>query len=218
MMDLKGSLDEAREQLAALQANIAELNRLKIVLEKRSQDYHAAWIDHVTNAVAEGQAVLASARVLLQQTADALKRGSSLVAKGTVSIANFDDLSYAHQRAKSAEEQAEATLAKRQSDLASATAGIVLSDSNWSDVPYSQQRLDEINIRLADLDKDKAVLTGKIAGFEAKYRAEEARIARLSREPLVARRRRVAIKHCDWRSCGAGRSAAGNCRLHACLC
>jgi multidrug resistance efflux pump len=185
-MDLKGALNEAHQQLAALRANIDDLNRLKADLEKRSQNYRAAWIDHVTKAVTEEEAVLASARVLTRQTADALKRGTSLVAKGAVSVANFDDLSYVHQRARSTEAQAEATLARRQSDLVSAKAGIVLSDGNWSDVPYSSQRLDEINIRLAELDKDKAVLTAKIAEIEAKHAAEEARIARLSREPLAA--------------------------------
>jgi multidrug resistance efflux pump len=62
----------------------------------------------------------------------------------------------------------------------------LLADSNWSDVPYSRQRLDEIAIRLAGLHNDEGALIATIGEIEAKYAAETTRIARLSREALVA--------------------------------
>jgi multidrug resistance efflux pump len=184
--ELAGSREAARERLVALRASIAELTGLKTDLERRSREHLAAWVDHLEQDAKEGAAALASARILARQTSDALSRGTSLVARGTVSRANYDDLSYANQRAGSEATRAAATLALREADLTAARQGIMLSSSNWSDVPYSRQRLDEIDIRLAGLHNDEGVLLAAIGEIEAKYTAENVRIARLSREELSA--------------------------------
>jgi multidrug resistance efflux pump len=185
-MELAGSREAARERLAALRASIAELTGLKAALEQRSLDHLAAWKGHLEHDIKEGAAALASARIAERQTGDALSRGASLIAKGAVSRATYDDLSYGHQRAASEATRATAGLARREADLIAARAGIMLADSNWSDVPYSRQRLDEIDIRLTSLHNDEGVLLAAITEIEAKYAADKARIARLSREELIA--------------------------------
>jgi multidrug resistance efflux pump len=185
-MELAGSREGARERLAALRATIAELTAIKADLVQRSRDHLAAWTDHLEQDVKEGTAALASARILERQTSDALSRGTTLVANGTVSRVNFDDLSYAHQRATAEVSRAAAGLARRNGDLVAAGEGILMADNNWSDVPYSRQRLDEIDIRLADLHKEEGALIATTGEIEAKYAAEKARIDRLSREELTA--------------------------------
>ncbi len=184
--ELGGSREAARERLVALRASIAELNAMKADLERRSRDHMAAWIDHLDKDVEEGAAALASARIAERQTGDVLSRGTWLVAKGAVSRANYDDLSYAHQRAGSEVTRAAATVARREADLAAAKAGILLADGNWSDVSYSRQRLDEINIRLSGLHNEEGALIAAIGEIETKYAAEKTRVARLSREELTA--------------------------------
>jgi multidrug resistance efflux pump len=185
-MELAGSREAARERLSTLRASIAELNGLKTALQRRSQDHLAAWKDHLEHDIKEGAAALASARIVERQTADAVSRGSSLIAKGTVSRANYDDLSYAYQRANSEVTRAEAALARREADRVAAQAGILLADGNWSDVPYSRQRLDEIDIRLTGLHNDEGALLASIGEIDVKFAAETARMARLSREELTA--------------------------------
>jgi multidrug resistance efflux pump len=185
-MELAGSREAARERLAALRASIAELTGLKAALEQRSREHLAAWKDHLEHDIKEGAAALASTQIAERQTSDALSRGTSLIAKGAISRATYDDLSYAYQRTGSEATRATATLARREADLVAARAGIMLADSNWSDVPYSRQRLDEIDIRLTSLHNDEGVLLAAITEIEAKYAADQARIARLSREELTA--------------------------------
>jgi multidrug resistance efflux pump len=70
-----------------------------------------------------------------------------------------------------------------------------LADTNWSDVPYSRQRLDEIAIRLSSLHNDEGALLAAIEEIEAKYTAEKARVAVLSREELT-----VPVTGVVWRS------------------
>jgi multidrug resistance efflux pump len=185
-MELAGSLDAARERLVAMRATIAELTAIRSDLARRSREHLAAWTDHLQQDVKEGAAALVTARVVERQTGDALGRGTTLVAKGTVSRVTFDDLSYAHQRAGSEVTRAAAALARRKADLAAAGTGILLADNNWSDVPYSRQRLDEIDIRMTGLHNEEGALIATIGEIEAKYAAEKARIARLSREELIA--------------------------------
>jgi multidrug resistance efflux pump len=184
--EIAGSREAAASRLVALRASIAELVLIKADLERRSADHMAAWTDHLGEDVKEGAAALASERISERQTGDALARGATLVAKGALSQANYDDFSYAHQRAGSEVTRGEATLARREADLAAAKGGILLADGNWSDVPYSRQRLDEVAIRLAGLHSDEGALIATIGEIEAKYAAETTRIARLSREALVA--------------------------------
>jgi multidrug resistance efflux pump len=193
--DLAGSRDAARERLVALRATIAEVTAIKADLERRSRAHMAAWSEHLEQGVTEGAAALASARIVERQTRDALSRGTSLVANGAVSRVNFDDLSYAHQRAGSEVTRTAAALDRMKGDLAAAGSGILLADSNWSDVPYSRQRLDEIDIRLAGLHNDEGALLAAIGEIETKYGAEKARVALLSREELTA-----PVEGVVWRS------------------
>lgn len=184
--ELAGSRKAAQERLLALRATIAELNAKKVDLERRTQNHLAAWTEHLEEEVRESTATLAAARVVEQQTRDQLGRATTLIATGTISRVEFDNRFYAHQRASSDVTRAVATLAQNKGDRAAAGAGILLADSNWSDVPYSRQRLDEIDIRLAGLHNDEGVLVAAIDEIEVKSAAEKARIARLSSERLTA--------------------------------
>lgn len=186
LAELAGSREAAQERLKALRASIAKLTAIRADLAQRSQDHLTAWIDHLQQDVKEGSAALDSARIVEQQTAYSLSRGTALIAKGVVSRATYDDLTYAHQRAAAEASRAAATLARRKIDLAAAVGGILVADSTWSDVPYSRQRLDEIDIRLAGLGNEEGGQLAVLGEVEAKYAAELARIARLSREELTA--------------------------------
>ena len=150
-VELSGSRKAARGRLAALRATIGKLTAIKANLAQRSRNNMAAWIEHLDEKVKESTATLARARVVEQQTRDAAKRAATLMATGAISRVGFDNRSYANQRASSDVTRAAASLAVNKGDLAAARAGILMADNSWSDVPYSRQRVDEINIRLAGL-------------------------------------------------------------------
>ncbi len=186
VVDLGRSLNAAREKLTALRASIDDLTGLGAALARRGREFQAAQVDRLEQEVKEGEASLASARVSESQASDALRRGSVLIQQRTISRVAHDDLSYAHQRAIAEAARTAARLARTRWDLASAGAGIFLGDSNSSDVPYSRQRLDEVEIRLAGLHNDERVLVATITELDAKYRAETTRTARLASQELVA--------------------------------
>src|SRR5712691_5937901 len=172
VVDLGRSLDAAREKLTGLRASIDDLAGLGAALARRGREYQSALADRLEQEVKEDEAALASARLSERQAGDALKRGAALIQQGTISRVAYDGLSYADQRATAEVARNAARLAKIRWDLASAREGVFLGDSNSSDVHYSRQRLDEVNIRLAGLHNDERAMLATIAELEAKYRAE----------------------------------------------
>jgi len=195
VVDLGRSLDAAREKLAGLRASIDDLAGLGAALARRGHEYQAALVDRLEQEAREDEAALASARLSESQAGDALKRGAALIQQRTISRVGYDDLFYAHQRAAAEEARTAARLAKIRRDLASAKEGVFLGDSNSSDVPYSRQRLDEVNIRLAGLRNDERTMLATIAELEAKYRAEVKRNARMASQELAA-----PVEGVVWRS------------------
>ncbi len=195
VVDLGRSLDAAREKLTGLRASIDDLAVLGAALARRGREYQTALADRLEQEVKEDEAALASARLSERQAGDALKRGAALIQQGTISRVAYDGLSYADQRATAEVTRTAARLAKIRWDLASAREGVFLGDSNSSDVPYSRQRLDEVNIRLAGLRNDERAMLATIAEVEAKYRAEATRNARMSAQELAA-----PVEGIVWRS------------------
>jgi len=185
LMSLGRSLDAARSRLPALSENIAKLTAMKADLERRSREYQAALVDRLRHEIAQNEASLAAARIVERQAGEALQRGIPLIAHGNLSQAGYDDLSYAHQRAGAEVTRAEATLARSQWDLSAAKAGMLLGN-NWSDVPYSTQRVDEVDIRIAGLRHDESSEVATITELEGEYAAEKERIDRLSQQRLTA--------------------------------
>jgi multidrug resistance efflux pump len=195
VVELGRSLDAAREKLSALRTSIDDLDRLGAALARRGRDYQAAMGDHLEQEVKEQEASLASARNSASQASDALRRGTALIQQRTISRVAYDDLAYAHQRATAEAARTGAQLVRTRYDLASAREGVFLGDNNSSDVPYSRQRQDEVDIRLAGVHNDERALVATIAELEAKYRAEAARTARMSSQELVA-----PVEGVVWRS------------------
>src|SRR5260370_25559014 len=186
VVDLGRSLDGAREKLTGLRASIDDLSGIGGTLARRGREYQTALADRLEQEVKEAEAALASARLSESQAGDALKRGGGLIQQSTISRVAYDGLSYAYQRATADVGRTAARLARIRSDLASAREGVFLGDSNSSDVPYSRQRLDEVNIRLAGLHNDERAMLATIAELEAKQRAEVTRNARMSAQELAA--------------------------------
>ncbi len=186
VVDLGRSLDAAREKLTALRASIDDLTGLGAALARRGREYQTALVDRLEHEVKEEEAALASARLSESQANDAVKRGAVLIPQGTISRVAYDGLSYTYQRGSAEVARNAARLGKIRWDLAAAREGVFLGDSNSSDVPYSRQRLDEVNIRLAGLHNDERAMLATIAELEAKHRAEVTRNARLSAQELAA--------------------------------
>ncbi len=186
VVDLGRSLDAAREKLTALRASIDDLTGLGAALARRGREYQTALVDRLEHEVKEEEAALASARLSESQANDAVKRGAVLIPQGTISRVAYDGLSYTYQRGSAEVARNAARLGKIRWDLAAAREGVFLGDSNSSDVPYSRQRLDEVNIRLAGLHNDERAMLATIAELEAKHRAEVTRNARMSAQELAA--------------------------------
>lgn len=184
-VDLARSLEADRERLAALRRDAEELTALRADLDRRARDFQIATVDRLEHSLKETEASLASARVVERQTSDQMKRGAFLVERGAIAVAHFDDLTYAHRRAEVEVSRLEAALAGARRQLSAAKAGVFLGD-NFADVPYSRQRLDEVDMRLAGLRNDERALLAAIAEREGELAAETERVAKLARQVLAA--------------------------------
>lgn len=183
--ELARALDSARTRVIALRASIDELTALRTDLQTRAANFREASVDRLEHMVRETRASLNGAQAARHQAEDERQRGQTLVQRGFLPTARFDDLTYAAERARAEVARLEAALARSLRELAAAKAGIFLGD-NFADVPYSRQRGDEIDMRLSTLRSEEQAQIATVMELEGKLSAETERLAKLARQDLTS--------------------------------
>lgn len=130
---------------------VRELTTLRVELEKRVVAYHAAAVKRLEGMLGEANASLAGAKARLKLAEGTFARAEPLQKMGGVSSAQLEEAEYGVARAEAEVAGVAATVSKLEAELAAARQGISLGDGNM-DVPYSQQRIDEITLRLAEIE------------------------------------------------------------------
>lgn len=130
---------------------VRELVQLREQLKGRVVAYNAAAVKRLEGMLGEAQASLKGATAKVKLASGAWARAESLQKMGGVSSATLEEAEYALSRAEADVDGLTATIAKLEAELAAAKGGISLGDGNM-DVPYSQQRIDEITLRLAEIE------------------------------------------------------------------
>jgi multidrug resistance efflux pump len=183
--DLLAANHRAEADLASTEAARAVLERLRGELARRVAAHQAlvAAREQAALAGASGQAEAASA-ARAQARVD-LGRKSRLAQAGFAAPAEIDKLRTALLVASHQEETAQATAEMAGIEEQAARAGIQIGPGD-NDVSYSTQRGDEVDIRLAELDRAIADARAAREATAAEIAAERARLARLAEATLKA--------------------------------
>jgi multidrug resistance efflux pump len=137
--------------VSALGGEISELLRQKSELENRAEAHRTAVCARLERRLRQAAALLDAKRVASQQAGVELERSRNLREVGAVTEADFERRKSETEIAKCEQAAAEAELAELQAELDAARKGVLAEPGASADVPYSQQRIDEIRLRLADL-------------------------------------------------------------------
>lgn len=148
--ELQARLAAANEQASVLAVQVESLSQLIAQLTDRNQQHRQATIARIESMVGEARAQYSSAKAVVERTQDELRRQKTLAGNGYAAQAKLEDTNLAGEQAKFEAERLLATLGRLSVELKAAQDGIMLGEG-YSDAPYSQQRMDELAVRLIEL-------------------------------------------------------------------
>ena len=171
---LDADLGAAKERLQALEVQAKDLSALKADLVTRLKEYQQASIVGIQQEIIIRQQRISTAQANKASAEADLARKQTLGATGVVAGSSVEQARAASVSATSEQNIAKAELERLQRQLDALKRGTFVGEGR-NDVPYSQQRTDEVTIQLANV--------------EAQIRTEKARIQQLNRQLILERAR-----------------------------
>jgi multidrug resistance efflux pump len=176
LSELKTRLASMQRQIAVTHGHIKALSDARAELQTRMDNYRTGTIDRLAAQLKEAEALHNIFKARLAQSDDSLQRQQQLKTKGYASQANFDAATASAIVAKNDVAASAARIQRIRVDLESAKRGVFVGDAR-DDVPYSQQRDDEIMLRLVDLDAKLKSLQATSQEIQGQLAAEVKRVA-----------------------------------------
>lgn len=175
-------LGEIQTERASLNQRIEALDRQRTVLKQtavhlaqRVGRYRISMAQSMEYRVAEAKGILVAIGASLKNARRELARSTKLMGKGLVAQSEFDEIHYEVDRLVGERSAAQSRLHELEVRLASVRNNTFLSDGQ-NDVPYSQQRLDEISIRLSDIEARRSEYVIRVAEIARQITAEALRL------------------------------------------
>jgi multidrug resistance efflux pump len=144
-------------QMAALDQRVAQLTAMRDELTQRVEEHRAATVEHLQRSVGELDAMVQSAQSALARSSADDMRAQQLLQETLASRQRVDETKDELRRAQADLERLTAMRERMRGDLTAAEHGILVGEG-YGDVPYSQQRIDEIRLTLAELAQQRVGL------------------------------------------------------------
>jgi len=173
-VQMEAEAESAKERLAAVDDQRAQLTALRQELQARRQEYQQASIQNLTHEIAIRRQRIDSAAAQQQAAEADLSRKQRLGTSGIVAEVAVEQARAASITAQNEGTIARAELERLSQQLESLKRGIFIGEGR-NDVPYSQQRIDEVTIQLAELQFRERDLKARIAQLETQHDDEHAR-------------------------------------------
>jgi len=184
--DLEVQEHEAIGQEAAYKREILALQSEQRLLAERAATHASAVSQRLSLEQAESEEVLAQKRVVMDQATTDLNRQHQLRDAGIISQARLEQMVEQQQVAQQDLRAQQAAVAVLKAESDAARHGIFTEQGYGSDVAYSSQRIDEIQLQLASL--------------EGSLGASRARVDALQESLSSASGSLSLMKHADLRS------------------
>jgi multidrug resistance efflux pump len=153
-VELEAKLVAYEQQIHVIERKIEELSTVRNQLQARRNTHWEATRARIAHDISQTTAQLSSAKAVHERRQIELARAKNLSTDGSVSKAALDDTVLASQQAHFDIERLTALLKRLNVDHAAAKQGILLGEG-YSDAPYSQQRSDEIAVRVIELHAER---------------------------------------------------------------
>lgn len=193
-VQLQAELKAAKERLVAIEGQRAQLTTLNQALRDRLREYHDANVENLTHEIAIREQRISTAAAQQQAAEADLVRKQRLGATGIVAEVAVEQARAASITAQNQGLIAKAELNRLSQQLEAVKRGVYIGEGR-NDVPYSQQRSDEITIQLADLQLREQDLKARIAQLETQEDEERTRNRTLSYATL-----RMPFEGVIWRN------------------
>lgn len=185
LLDLRSRRDRGRAELAAAEESRDEFRRLGTDLAARAATHREVALAWYASQIAEAERSLAAQQARLVKDRQTLARKQQLVAAGFATAADLDAARADHDvsaRTLEANRQHLLTLHTQREGI---TRGVFV-ESGHLGFNYAQQRLDEVAMRLVDLDRAIVTLRSEASAAEARLAAEERRAVQQASAELPA--------------------------------
>jgi len=173
---LRARLALLNESLASIDAEATKLAGLEQVMSARIRDYRTQMLARLAAETREAEAALAAATAGRENAEATHRRAEALVQQGHATAMRVEADAAAHSEAVAEVSRLRARLERVEIETTAAEAGIFVQNG-WNDVPYSQQRLDGIVLRLTELTADRRRIAGELAALDGQLAVEEQLIA-----------------------------------------
>ena len=183
--ELKAARTRADGERVATETLAKSLRELLVRLDRQFSGYRGASVSRLNLVAGERQADIESARAALVEAQRDLERKRALHAKGYASEAAKIQSEQAVARARAELKRSQLAATRAREEVDGAQRGVFVSQDH-NDVPYSQQRTDEIRVRLAEVEASLAVFAARIAQLDEQLVSETRRIAALSAAEVAA--------------------------------
>ena len=177
LADLRAKLAASERQLSAVNSHAKALTAARGELKARMDSYRAGAIARLSAQLKEAEALHNIFKARMAQSGEALDRQQQLKARGYASQANFDAASASANIARNDVAASAARLERIRIELDAARKGVFVDGRD--DVPYSQQRDDEVMLRLLDLNARSRTLQATIDDLESQIATESKRVAKI---------------------------------------
>jgi multidrug resistance efflux pump len=174
--NLRARLALLDESFASTEIETAKLAAMKKMLSARIRNYRTRTLERLAAGIREVEAALAAAEAARDNTTATLRRAEALVLQGHATASRVDADSATHSEAVAEVARLRARLERVGIEADAAKAGTFVQEG-WNDVPYSQQRLDEIVLKLVALASKRRRTTSERTALERQITVEQQLIA-----------------------------------------
>ncbi len=200
-VQLEAEHEAARRRLAATVEQRSQLSDLRKELEARRKEYQEAIIQNLNQEIEIRRQRITTAAALKKAASADLARKETLGTSGIVAQVMVEQARAASIGADNAGMIAGAELERLSQQLDAAKRGVFIGEGR-NDVPYSQQRIDELTIQLAELESREKDLKARIDQVETQHDDQNERnrvlsyaIIRMPFEGVLWRNNVVAGSH-----------------------
>lgn len=186
LLNLERERDEQKIALKRIPAQRSALEQSRAAFATQSADYKTGRVRQIEARIAEAKAAQDAAAARLKFADATFARANELKERGVQTVANLDQASSSLDVAKQEVESTKQRTNYFETELGSARSGVFIGDS-YNDVPFSMQRIRELDLRLAELAVDEQQIQARLAQYEQQIDAERVRINRLTSATLKAR-------------------------------
>jgi multidrug resistance efflux pump len=173
-VQMEAELEAAKQRLMATDDQRTQLTALRQELQARWHEYQQASIQNLTHEIAIRHQRIATAEAQRKAAEVAFTRKQQLGTTGILAEAAVEQARATSITAENEGNIAKAEMERLSQQLDAVKRGVYIGEGR-NDVPYSQQRIDEVTIQLAELQFRERELKARITQLETQHDDEHAR-------------------------------------------